>query len=148
MSTKTLKLKIATPERLILEEDASQVTLPTQEGQITVLPDHVPLIASLALGEIIARNGEDIPMSVSGGFVEVKHTKEGTEVVVLANTAEHVSQIDVDRAKNRAEELMKMKHASHVDFEHFEAELERSLNRVKVADKWRGKKYRKIPFHL
>lgn len=153
MSTKTLKLKIATPERLILEEEVALVTLPTTEGQITVLPGHVPLISSLGLGEILAKGNtatgeDDVPMTVSGGFIEVKQTPEGSEVIILANTAEHVSQLDVERAKNRAEELMKMKQASHVDFEHFEAELERSLNRVKVADKWRGKKYRKVPFHL
>ena len=159
MSTKTLKLKIVTPERLILEDIVTQVSLPTTEGVITVLPGHVQLISSLGTGEIIARHiegeeGQESPMSVSGGFVEVKHPPAGgqeggmTEVIVLANTAEHVSQIDIERAVNRAKELMDMKNASDVDFEHFEAELERSLNRVKIADKWKGKKYRSLPFHL
>ncbi|QQR50190.1 ATP synthase F1 subunit epsilon [Candidatus Nomurabacteria bacterium] len=143
MSTKTLKLKIVTPERMILEEEVEQVTLPTTEGEITVLPGHVPLIASLGTGEIVAKHigeGEVSPMSVSGGFVEVK---SGSEIIILASTAEPVAQIDIERAKKRAEELMKMKNESDVDFEHFEAELERSLNRVKIADKWRSKKYRK-----
>ncbi len=149
MSNKTIKLKIVTPERLVLEEDVTQVTLPTTEGEITILPGHVPLIASLGKGEILARGGDDhIPMAIYGGFLEVKQTPEGGEVVVLANFAEHVSQIDVERAQNRAKELMEKKNASAVDFEHFEAELERSLNRVKIADKWKGKKYRKLPFHI
>jgi F-type H+-transporting ATPase subunit epsilon len=169
MSTKTLKLKIVTPERLILEDIVTQVSLPTTEGVITVLPGHVQLISSLGTGEIVVRHlpasveGEESaesPMAVSGGFVEIKNAphrpadtspqkgEEITEVIILANTAEHVSQIDIERAMNRAKELMDMKNASDVDFEHFEAELERSLNRVKIADKWKGRKYRSLPFHL
>ena len=148
MSNHTLKLKIVTPERLVLGEDVISVTLPTTEGEITVLPGHIPLIAALTVGEIVARaaTGEqDAPIAIGGGFIEVNN---GNEIIVLASTAEHVSQIDVERAKARAAELMQMKHSSDVDFEHFEAELERSLNRVKIADKWHGKKYRKLPFKI
>ena len=152
MSTKQLKLKIVTPERLILEENADQVSLPTMLGEITVLPDHIPLITGLASGDIVAVvDGEYIPMAVVGGFVEVKpfDDREGkqTEVTVLADFAEHISEISddkIEKAKARAEELKKlMENKEHVDFEHFEAELERSLTRVKIADKWRTKKYRK-----
>lgn len=155
MSTKTLKLKIVTPERMILEEDVTQVTLPTTEGEITVLPGHVPLISSLGSGEIVAKPVSDslpkhevgvVPMAVTGGFVEVKQSESGGEVIILADFAEHVTDIekDIESARSRANELMQQKqNASDVDFEHFEAELERSLNRVKIADKWRSKKYRK-----
>jgi F0F1-type ATP synthase epsilon subunit len=65
----------------------------------------------------------------------------------LADFAEHLSELSdavIEKAKARAEELKKlMENKEHVDFEHFEAELERSLTRVKIADKWRTKKYRK-----
>ncbi len=147
--SKQLKLKIVTPERLVLEEMVSQVTLPTTEGEITVLPDHIPLIAGLASGDVVAfSNNEPVPMAVVGGFVEVKKSENGlTEVAVLADFAEHVSELSdaaIEKAKARAEELKKqMENKDHVDFEHFEAELERSLTRVKIADKWRTKKYRK-----
>lgn len=147
MSSKTLKLKIVTPERQILEEDVISVTLPTTEGQITILADHVPLITSLGSGEILAKGqNDDIPMAVTGGFAEIKQSENGSEVIVLADFAEHISEIEnsIENARTRAEELMQKKNKSEVDFEHFEAELERSLNRVKVADKWRGKKYRKL----
>jgi len=67
--TKQLKLKIVTPERLILEELVDQVTLPTTEGEITILPDHVPLITGLTSGDVIAKTkGEDVPMAVAGGI--------------------------------------------------------------------------------
>lgn len=148
-SMKQLKLKIVTPERLILEEMVDRVTLPTSEGEITVLPEHIPLIAGLASGDVVAfSNNEPVPMAVVGGFLEVKKGENGmTEVAVLADFAEHVAELSdaaIEKAKARSEELKKqMENKDHVDFEHFEAELERSLTRVKIADKWRTRKYRK-----
>ena len=147
--SKHLKLKIVTPERLILEEMVDQVSLPTTEGEITILPDHIPLIAGMASGDVVAfSNGEHVPMAVVGGFVEVKKgIDNNTEVAVLADFAEHVSElsdIEIEKAKARAGELKKqMENKQVVDFEHFAAELERSLTRVKIADKWRTRKYRK-----
>ena len=146
---KQLKLKIVTPERLVLEEMVDQVTLPSSEGEITILPDHIPLITSLTSGDVVAKSGvEEVPMAVVGGFVEVKKNEDGvTEVAVLADFAEHIAELSEEKiaqAKARAEELKKqMENKELVDFEHFAAELERSLTRVKIADKWRTKKYRK-----
>ena len=143
-----LHLKIVTPERLILEEMVDQVTLPTTEGEITILPEHIPLITGLASGDVVAiAAGEHVPMAVTGGFVEVRKGKEVTEVAVLADFAEHVSDLTenkIEQAKKKSEELKKqLENKEVVDFEHFEAELERSLTRVKIADKWRTRKYRK-----
>ncbi|MFA5791621.1 MAG: ATP synthase F1 subunit epsilon [Candidatus Paceibacterota bacterium] len=146
---KQLKLKIVTPERLILEEMVDQVSLPTTLGEITILPEHIPLVTGLTFGDVVASlNGEYIPIALVGGFVEIKKNEKGlTEVAVLADFAEHLSEISdsaIDKAKTRAEELKKqMENKEHIDFEHFEAELERSLTRVKIADKWRTRKYRK-----
>ncbi|MBI2476088.1 MAG: hypothetical protein HYV67_02510 [Candidatus Taylorbacteria bacterium] len=168
---KKLKLKIITPEKLVFEEEVNQVTFPSTEGELTVLPDHIPLIAGLASGDVVAvTNGEHIPMAVAGGFVEVhpvrslsrggtagasehqtsngvKEEKYTTEVVIMADFAEHVSELSeaaIEKAKARAEELRKqMENKEVVDYEHFAAELERSLTRVKISDKWRTKKYRK-----
>lgn len=147
--SKQFKLKIITPERLVLEDMVDQVSIPTKEGEITVLDSHIPLIASLSKGEIIAKSfNEDIPFLVVGGFVEVKNNDQGeTEVAILADFAEHVSEINeeiIANAYTNSEILrQKMADKSHVDFEHFETELERSLSRIKIADKWRNKKYRR-----
>lgn len=146
--SKKLQLKIVTPEKLIFEEEVESVTIPTTEGEITILPDHIPLIATLASGNIIANsNGEEIPMAVVGGFVEVRKDDIKTIVAILADFAEHVKDIsdeEIQKAKDKAEELRKKaENGEIVDFEHFETELERSLTRVKIADKWRTKKYRK-----
>ena len=144
MATKKLHLKIVTPERTILEEDVDQVTLPTTEGEITVLPGHIALIATLKSGDlVVVSNGESVPMAITGGFIEVKDNT----VAVLADFAEPVAELTeeaIEKAKAHAQDLQeKQKKGEVVDFEHFETELERSLNRVKVADKWRSKKYRK-----
>jgi len=146
--SKKLQLKIVTPEKLILEELVDQVTIPTTEGEITILADHIPLVASIASGDIVAMtDGEYVPMEVVGGFVETKKEGDLTVVTILADFAEQVSAIteaEIEKAKARAEELKKQAENNEiVDFEHFESELERSLNRVKIADKWRTKKYRK-----
>ena len=146
---KKIKLKIITPERLVLEEVVDQVTLPGSEGEITILPDHIPLVTGIASGDVVAMvDGESVPMAVSGGFVEIKKDTEGnTQVAVLADFAEHIYELDdakIEQAKARAEELRKqMENKEVVDFEHFASELERSLTRVKIADKWKTKKYRK-----
>lgn len=148
MSNKQLKLKIVTPEKLVLEELVESVTLPTLEGEITILPEHLPIIAGLKSGDVVAvANGEHVPMAVVGGFVEVKKEEGVTTVAVLADFAEHIADITdeaIEKAKARAEELRKLaENKEHVDYEHFATELERSLTRVKIADKWKTRKYRK-----
>jgi F-type H+-transporting ATPase subunit epsilon len=117
-------------------------------GEITILPGHIPLISGLASGDVVAMiNDEYVPMAVSGGFVEVKKDGERTLVAILADFAEHVSSItdeEIEKAKAKSEELRKLaENKGVVDYEHFTAELERSLTRVKIADKWKSKKYRK-----
>ena len=146
--SKKLKLKIVTPEKLILEEEVDSVTLPSTEGEITILPDHIPLVVGLSSGDIVASSdGEQIPMAVVGGFVEINKIDNETNVAILADFAEHVNSYteeEIEKAKKKAEELRKQAENNEiVDFEHFESELERSLTRVKIAEKWRTKKYRK-----
>ncbi len=149
MSTKLLKLKIVTPEKLILDELVESVTLPSTEGEITILPEHVSLIAGLASGDIVARVGNDvIPMAVVGGFIEVKNNLDGqTEVAILADFAISVKDItdeSIQKAILKSEELKKQAENNEiVDFERFEGELERSVTRIKIANKWKTRKYRK-----
>ncbi len=146
---KLLNLKIITPEELVSEEQVEGVTIPTTNGEITILPDHIPLIASLASGDIVAhKNNEDIPYAVVGGFAEIKKDEKGNTVVaILADFAEHISSLtddEINKSLEKAEELKKQRDNNEVvDFEHFATELERQLTRVKIADKWRTKKYRK-----
>jgi F-type H+-transporting ATPase subunit epsilon len=124
MSAKKIKLKIVTPERLVLEEEVDQVSLPTPSGEITILPNHISLISALSSGDIVALSqGEHIPMAVAGGFVEVKNGLGGlTEVAILADFTEHVSELHdqkIEEARAKAEELRKkMENKEDVDFKH------------------------------
>lgn len=95
--TKIIKFEIVTPERTVLKEEILQVTVPTRQGEITVLANHIPLVASLQPGviELVKNGGEKEVMSVSGGFIEVLKDK----VVILADTAEMAEEIDVTRAE-------------------------------------------------
>ena len=86
--SKQLLLKIVTPEKLILEEPVDQVTLPTTEGELTILPEHISMIAGLASGDVVGfSNGEHIPVAVSGGFIEVKQVN-GPYVSILPSEIE------------------------------------------------------------
>ena len=97
MSEKFIKFQIVTPERIVLEEDIRQISVPTKDGEITVLPDHLPLVASLMAGvvEIKNKDGQNEVMAISGGFIEVQKDK----VVILADTAERGQEIDLARAE-------------------------------------------------
>ena len=118
------------------KEQIDKLTLPTEMGEITILPEHIPLIANLAPGEmLIHKDGEVIPYAVSGGFVEVR---PGNHVIVLADAAEHVFEIDLKRAeeaRDRAQKLMEGVKRDDVKFAEVTAALERSLVRLRIARK-------------
>lgn len=147
--SKKINLKIITPEKLVLEEIVDMVLIPTTEGEIGILPNHIPLIARLKSGDVVGRSGtENLPVAVVGGFAEVKKDELGnTNVIILADFAENVANLTdeiIARAKARAEELkIEMEKKGNIDFEHFSTELERSITQIKIADKWKTRKYRK-----
>lgn len=136
MNSNKIQFKIVTPERTVYESEIDQVTLPTQEGEITVLPEHIPLISVLAPGELVARkNGEEIAMAVSGGMIEVRKN----EITILADTAERAEEIDVKRAEEARERAEKLKdekiRMDDTEYAAVAALMERNLARIKVARK-------------
>lgn len=135
----TLPFKILTPAGVVYESDIDKVTIPTELGQITVLPHHIPLIAVLKAGELIVhKEGRVYGMAVSGGVVEVRPTGE---VYILADTAERAEDIDVTRAeaaRKRAEELLQQQqNVADIDFARIQAAIEKELARLDVARKYR-----------
>lgn len=133
----SLQLKIVTPEGVVLDEAVAQVTLPVQEGEVTVLPEHVPYIGALQAGEaMIARaDGTSQSFALSGGFVELDHDT----LTILADTAERAEEIDIARAeaaKKRAEELRNQAVSmGEEEYARVAAALEKELARIKVARK-------------
>ena len=130
-----INLKIATPERVVFKDEVDSITLPTMQGQITILPNHIPLISVLKSGEILIKKvDEQILMSVSGGFIEVLSTK----VVILADTAEKSEEIDIKRAEEaikRAQELKKTRSSDAREFTALKIQIEKELVRVRVGRK-------------
>jgi len=139
MSQKTIKFEIVTPERVVLKQEALQVTVPTTSGEITILPDHIPLVSILQPGVIEVKRVDNIIeiMSVSGGFIEVLKDK----IVILADTAERAEELNEERikeAQKRAEELKKTAKAiDDVEFADVSARLEKELARLRAVNKWR-----------
>lgn len=139
---KIIKFELVTPEKVVLKEAISQITVPTKMGEITVLPDHIPLVASLKPGviDIVKENGEAEIISISGGFIEVLRDK----VVILADTAERAHEIDLERAEvaqQRAEGMMKSeKQMDRETFANITGLVEKQLARTKAVKKWRRTK--------
>lgn len=140
-----LHFELVTPERIVFKTDADRITLPTAEGEITVLPHHVPLVARLVAGiATLVVGGVEEEVAVSGGFIEVG---EGDNVRVLADTAERGVELDIsviEAAKIRAEEVMK--NVAQTDDNAYAmaaASLQRELAREKVAR--RARAGRRVP---
>lgn len=134
-----LKFELITPEKVVFSTDVDQVTLPTMDGEITILPGHIPLVAQLVPGVASLKiNGRSEDVAVSGGFIQVDGRGK---VTALADTAErgvNLNLEDIEKAKQRAEEVMHS--AARGDDETFAraaAELERELARYRVALKYR-----------
>ncbi|OIO49132.1 ATP synthase F1 subunit epsilon [bacterium (Candidatus Gribaldobacteria) CG_4_10_14_0_2_um_filter_41_16] len=133
-----INFKIVTPERVVYESEIDQATIPTVQGEITILPNHISLVGVLKPGELMIKKGkEEIAMAVSGGMIEVAKNK----VIVLADTAEHASEIDEQRAKeakDRALKLMSEKNREEVDYTGLAIQIEKELARLKVARRHKG----------
>ena len=133
-----LSVDVITAERVVFSDtDIDAVVAPGAVGELTVLPEHASLITSLVPGEVrIQKAGADETyMVVTGGFLEVRDDK----VIILAENAEKADEIDVARAqaaRERAERSLGSREAA-VDLSRVQAELRRSLIRLKVADRRR-----------
>jgi F-type H+-transporting ATPase subunit epsilon len=127
-----LTLEIVTPERSLASEEVDEVQLPGAEGYFGVLPGHAPLLASLQVGELWYRIGQEKHyVAVAFGFAEVLPER----VTVLAQIAERPEDIDVPRAeaaKKRAEERI-AKPQVEIDFERARIAMMKSLIRLQVA---------------
>ena len=127
-----LTLEIVTPERSLASEQVDEVQLPGSEGYFGVLPGHTPLLATLQVGELWYRIGQEKQyLAVAFGFAEVLPDR----VTVLAQIAERPEDIDVPRAeaaRKRAEDRI-AKPQTEMDFERARIAMMKSLIRLQVA---------------
>lgn len=133
-----IRCEIVTQERVVYDQVVDMVIAPGSEGELGVLPNHVPLLTALRPGELRLRiQDSEESFAISGGFMEV----QPDHVTVLASTAERASEIDIERAnaaRERAEQLLKDGLPPDPDqYRSIEAALRRSQIRLKVARKKR-----------
>jgi F-type H+-transporting ATPase subunit epsilon len=131
-----LALDIITPTKVVLSEEVDEVTIPTTDGEISILPNHVNLLTKIAAGEMVIRKGTKTDLfAITGGFLEILNS----HVNVLADYAIHADDIEiakVQEAKERAQKAMKEK-LTEEDFRVVNAELAKALLQIKVAHKRR-----------
>jgi F-type H+-transporting ATPase subunit epsilon len=111
----TVKCEIVSQDRLVFTGDVDIVIIPGMEGQMGILPHHAPILTALNYGIITVRlKGHEEHFTVAGGIAEVLPDK----VTVLADAAENVEEIDIERAvkaRERAEERLKLMTTTDAD---------------------------------
>ncbi|MBT3249244.1 MAG: ATP synthase F1 subunit epsilon [Candidatus Pacebacteria bacterium] len=131
-----LHLDIISQEEQLLSEDVDMVLVPSNMGQIGILPGHISLFASLDEGElvIVTESNHDV-FAVTGGFIDVNQDK----VTILANSAISAKNINIkktEEAKKKAQETMRG-NISDRDYKLAEADLRRAALELRVAKKRR-----------
>lgn len=130
-----LHVEIVTGERVVYtEDDVDMVVAPGADGTLGILPRHAPLITVLASGELrVKKAGREDALVVFGGFMEVADNR----VIVLADTAEHIEEIDVARAEEarRRAEASIANRQSMVDLEEAESALRRATLRLRLGQR-------------
>jgi F-type H+-transporting ATPase subunit epsilon len=139
-----LLLEIVTPERLAYSDTVDAVNLPGIEGELGVLPHHAPLVSMLGVGELrIRKGGAEESFAIVGGFLQVRPDK----VVVMAETADMASEIDLEKAqeaRRSAERLLEEAGPSDTaDLAAARAALQQALLRIRVAER----RHREGPRH-
>jgi F-type H+-transporting ATPase subunit epsilon len=139
-----LLLEIVTPERLAYSDTVDAVNLPGIEGELGVLPHHAPLVSMLGVGELrIRKGGTEEAFAIVGGFLQVRPDK----VVVMAETADMASEIDLEKAleaRRAAEQALEGgARTDAIDLSAARAALQHALLRIRVAER----RHREGPRH-
>jgi F-type H+-transporting ATPase subunit epsilon len=138
-----LLLEIVTPERLAYSDTVDSVQLPGVEGELGVLPHHAPLVSMLGVGELrIRKGGAEESFAIVGGFLQVRPDK----VVVMAETADLASEIDLEKAqaaRREAEQALQSGYVEGADLAAARAALQQALMRIRVAER----RHREGPRH-
>jgi F-type H+-transporting ATPase subunit epsilon len=128
-------LEIVTPEKLAYQDEVDSVQVPGSEGELGILPHHAPLVSTLGAGELrLRKGGQEESFAIVGGFVQVLPDK----VVVMAETADMASEIDLEKAqeaRRQAEQALESGYVEGADLAAARASLQASLIRIRVAER-------------
>ncbi len=127
-----LRLEIVTPEQKIYSDDVDSVVIPGVEGELGILPQHVPLMTQLLPGELrVLKDGKELRLAVGEGFVEIGADR----VAVLTDMAVQENDIDetaAEEAIRRAEEAMRETKMDDEEYATVKASLQKSLALIRV----------------
>lgn len=127
-------LEIITPEKVIYKDEVSEVVVPTVEGEIAILPNHINLLTQVNPGELIIKKGSaQQSLVITGGFLEVQSNR----ISILAEYAVKAQDIEIAQAleaKKRAEKVMNEK-CTDDEMRVAQAELMKAILQLKVATK-------------
>lgn len=133
----TIEFKIVTPEKVLYKDQVESVSFPTIDGEITVLPHHIPLIAAVKPGELkIKKDNKEEFFSVTKGVVEI----DGKTITFLTDAAERAHEVDEKRAAEavkRAQAIMSEKRHDEEGYADAVAQMEKALSRIRIAKKHR-----------
>jgi F-type H+-transporting ATPase subunit epsilon len=133
----TLRLEIVTPDGTAYSEDVNMVTLPGVEGQLGILPRHIPLMTPMVAGEMIVRkDGQDRFLVVGDGFVEIT----GDHVAILTDlaiAAENIDEAKAEEARQLAAACLREAMSSE-EVAAVNAALARSLAQLRVKRRQRN----------
>lgn len=137
MAAKQIEFKIVTPEKVLYDAMVEGVSFPTVEGEITVLPHHIPILSAVKPGELkIKINGKEEFFHVTSGVLEV----DGKSITLLTDAAERANEVNEKRAQEaveRAQAIMAEKRHDEEGYIEAVAEMERALSRIRIARKHR-----------
>ena len=125
-----IRCEIVTQERVVYDQMVDMVIAPGSEGELGILPRHVPLLTALKAGELrLKRGDEEDSFAISSGFMEV----QPDQVSILARTAEHADEINLERAEEARERAEKLLKDGPPPIPHQLAALEAALRRSNVC---------------
>jgi F-type H+-transporting ATPase subunit epsilon len=132
-----IRCEIVSQDRIVFQGDVDIVTLPGADGEMGILPNHSALLTTLQFGIITVRTGRDTEhFTVAGGVAEI----QPDQVTILADAAENVAEIDLQRAENarrKAEEILTQKVNLDVDaYLAIQASLRKSNLRLEAARRY------------
>ncbi len=129
-----LLLEIITPEKVVYKDEVAEVVVPTVNGEIAILPNHINLLTQVNPGELIIKKGTSQQyLAITGGFLEVNNNK----ISILADYAIKAQDIETARAqeaKKRAEKIMSEKTTDN-ELRIAQAEMIKAILELKVANK-------------
>lgn len=128
-----MQVSIVSPEQEVWRGDADLVVARSPEGEFGIMQGHIPFLAALVPGRVAVVSGNDREeFFVPGGFLEASGSRDDYHVIVLADSAENLADIDVAEARRLAEEAGRRRDED--TDERAEAEMRVALARVEIAE--------------